>query len=130
VKTVTAAIIKKENKVLLTRRKPGEKLEGFWEFPGGKIEEDETPQECLRRELTEELGVVTDVLEQVAESIFSYDHGSIKLIALRTNIVSGNITLSVHDQVEWVKLNELLSYKLAPADIPIAEKIMELYKNV
>lgn len=56
-KIVTAAIIFKNNRVLLTRRKSSQKLEGYWEFPGGKIEGNETPQECMERELFEELGV-------------------------------------------------------------------------
>jgi mutator protein MutT len=56
-KIVTAAIVLQDNKVLLTRRAPGQSLEGYWEFPGGKVEEGESLQECLKREIFEELGV-------------------------------------------------------------------------
>jgi 8-oxo-dGTP diphosphatase len=56
-RTVAAAIIQKEDCILLARRSPGEKLAGFWEFPGGKVENGESPEECLARELREELGI-------------------------------------------------------------------------
>lgn len=56
-KKVAAAIVHLDGKILITRRAPGEKLAGMWEFPGGKIEHEETPQECIIRELREELGV-------------------------------------------------------------------------
>ena len=129
-KTVTAAIIFQNNHVLLTRRKNGQKLEGYWEFPGGKIENSETPQACLERELLEELGVESTAGKIIAESIYEYDHGSIKLIGIITNLKNQNFSLSVHDKIEWVQIQNLMSYKLAPADIPIARKIMELSKNV
>ena len=60
-KIVTAAIVLQDNKVLLTRRAPGQSLEGYWEFPGGKVEEGESLQECLKREIFEELGVQAEV---------------------------------------------------------------------
>jgi 8-oxo-dGTP pyrophosphatase MutT (NUDIX family) len=67
---VTAAVIYNNGKVLLTRRAPGEKHAGWWEFPGGKIEEGETPEQCLARELTEELGIETVIGRLAAESVF------------------------------------------------------------
>ncbi len=129
-KLVTAAIIYKKDCVLLTRRKSGENLEGYWEFPGGKIEDDETPQECLERELFEELGVRSTADEVITESIYKYDNGTIKLIGIKTDLVDQKIKLSVHDKFDWVSIEMLLEYKLAPADIPIAKHIMELLKNV
>ncbi len=68
-KIVTAAIIFHNNTVLLTRRNNGQKLEGYWEFPGGKIEQGETPQICLERELYEELGVEATAGKIIGESI-------------------------------------------------------------
>lgn len=124
-KTVTAAIIRNGSKVLIARRGPKEKLAGFWEFPGGKVEDGETLQECLRRELLEELNIHTRVLEVIAENEYHYDHGAIKLVALTAEIMSGEITPTVHDLVEWAEITTLLDYKLAPADIPIAAKLRE-----
>ena len=123
-KTVTAAIIVEEGKILIARRAPGEKLAGMWEFPGGKVEGEETLVDCLTRELREELGVSVSVGPIVAESVYEYPHGSIRLIALRTRILAGTLSLTVHDQVDWVAPDNLLRYQLAPADIPIAIDIL------
>ncbi len=128
-KIVTAAIIFKNNHVLLTRRKKGQKLEGYWEFPGGKIEEDETPQICLERELFEELGVKATAGKIIAESTYEYDHGAIKLLGIETRLKEKSFRLSVHDKAEWVLIENITSYRLAPADIPLANTIKEL-KNV
>jgi len=124
-KLVTAAIIINQNQILLARRKIGQKLEGYWEFPGGKIEQNETPQSCLERELLEELNVVAKAGEIIAESIYEYSHGAIKLIAIETILLSNKIQLSVHDKVEWVPLKDICNFKLAPADIPIAKQLKE-----
>lgn len=124
-KLVTAAIIYQDGKVLLTRRGPGEKLAGFWEFPGGKIENGETYQECLTREIKEELNLQIEVGEVLTTSTYKYEHGEIHLIALEAWILSGSIELTVHDKYEWVAPTDLVFYKLAPADIPIVEQLTE-----
>jgi 8-oxo-dGTP diphosphatase len=129
-KKVTAAIIFKNNYVLLTRRSIDQSLGGYWEFPGGKMENNETPQECLERELSEELGVGATAGKIICESVYEYDHGVIKLLAIETKIESENFFLSVHDKIEWVQLEDLMNYKLAPADIPIAKTIIENSSNV
>jgi len=126
-KTVTAAIIIRNQKVLLTRRGPSEKLAGYWEFPGGKVEDGETLQECLERELLEELGVAAVVGEVMAKSEYHYDHGSFLLVGMYANLLSDDLKLTVHDSAEWVPIKGLLSYQLAPADIPIAEKIWNIH---
>ncbi len=127
---VAAAVIIENSKVLLTRRKRGEHLEGFWEFPGGKMEEGETPEICLERELFEELGVKTKVGEAILENKHDYSNRSIKLIALITELLDHNISLQVHDKFEWVPVEKLLKYKLSPADIPIAAKILETMHDI
>jgi len=122
-KEVTAAIIIKGHRVLIAQRAPGENLAGKWELPGGKIESGETPQECLKREIREELDVDIEVLDFFAESIYAYHNGTIKLMAFRCKWISGEFTLKVHSHIAWVKHNELDSYDFAPADIPFVEKI-------
>jgi len=120
---VTAAVIVRDGRVLIVRRGPGERHAGFWEFPGGKIGPGETPQACLERELKEELGIWTRAGEIFAVSEYEYDHGTVRLIAISTEIESGDITLSVHDRAEWAPVGALESYQFLPADMPIAAKL-------
>jgi len=126
-KEVSAAIIIENDKVLLTRRAPNEKLAGYWEFPGGKREAGENIEECLVRELKEELDIEVGAFEIFGASEYQYDGGSILLIGVRARILNGTPTLSVHDAFEWVPLSLVHQYKLAPADIPLANKLLEEY---
>jgi len=127
VKQVAAAIAIREQRVLVTRRGVGESLEGFWEFPGGKLEEGESPQDCIVRELLEELGVQSEAGEIVAESVYEYPGGVINLIGIRVTLSADDIQLTVHDAYDWVSLSGLLNLKLAPADVPIAEELARRY---
>jgi 8-oxo-dGTP diphosphatase len=120
-KLVTAAIIRKDDSVLLARRSPGERLAGFWEFPGGKVESGETPESCLARELIEELGIRAKIGKKVAESSYNYEHGNFRLVAYSVEWISGEPSPNVHDRLDWVKIDDLNSYQLLPADIPIVE---------
>ena len=122
-KVVTAAIIISDQKVLLTRRGRAEKLAGYWEFPGGKVEDGERLADCLRRELHEELGVDAVVGEVMAESEYHYGHGSFLLVGMYASLLSNDLKLTVHDKAEWVSVGDLLSYQLAPADIPLAKHL-------
>ena len=125
-KEVTAAIIMNENRVLIAERAPDENLAGKWEFPGGKIEPGETPQECLKREIREELEVDIVVLDLFGESIYAYQNGTIKLIAFWCQWISGDFRLNVHSRIEWVTHQELDLYDFAPADLPLVEKLKEV----
>ncbi len=122
--TVTCAIIEKEDKILIARRAVDQKLADKWEFPGGKVEDGESPEECLKRELEEEFGIQTEVGEFITSSKYHYDHISIELLAFHVKYISGEFTLSDHDTIEWVIPEELLNYDLAKADIPIAEMLV------
>ena len=106
---------------MLARRGRGEKLAGFWEFPGGKVETGETPEECLARELFEELGIEVRIGDPVAESSHQYEHGSFRVIAYFVDWISGEPSPNEHDRLEWAKIEDLAGYQLLPADIPIAE---------
>lgn len=126
-KPVAAAVIHLNGKILITRRAPGEKFAGKWEFPGGKLEHKETPQECITRELREELGVESVAGEILTSTTYTYPGGTIKLIAIVVTLQSTQFILQVHDLFEWVLPQELLRFELAPADIPIAEEIIRKY---
>lgn len=126
-KRVAAAIVHLDGKILITRRAPGVKLAGMWEFPGGKLEHEETAQECIIRELREELGVDSIAGEILTSTTYTYPNGTIELIAIVVKLQSTQFTLQVHDLFEWVQPEDLLRYELAPADIPIAEEIIRKY---
>ena len=125
-KRVSAALFEQRGEFLIARRSPQDTLGGFWEFPGGKVEKGETPQECLEREILEELGVESTACDVVCKSVYEYEHGAFEIIAIKTTLKSSNFKLSSHDKIEFVKKERLLDFKLLPADIPIAEKIIEL----
>jgi 8-oxo-dGTP diphosphatase len=122
-RAVTAAVIRQGEAVLLTRRAAGEKLAGLWEFPGGKVHERETPEECLARELREELSLECSIGRKLTDSEYHYEHGAFVIMAYEATIESGELRLTVHDRAEWVPHRDLLNYTLAPADIPIAQAI-------
>lgn len=122
---VTAAVIIEEGKLLLARRAPGEKLAGMWELPGGKVEPGESPQECLQRELIEELSMTAEVGEIVATTVYHYAHGSFAMLALEARRTS-EFTLSVHDDARLVSRCELDELTLAPADIALIAQLAEL----
>jgi 8-oxo-dGTP diphosphatase len=126
-KEVSAAIIIEHGKVLLARRAKGEKLAGYWEFPGGKREEDETIDECLVREIREELSLDIEVVGEFDTSDYEYPGGQIRLIGLLAEIQNGVISKTVHDLVEWIEISSVLDYQLAPADIPLAVRLRNDY---
>jgi len=126
-KQVTAGIIIDGGKVFIARRGPNSSLPGVWEFPGGKVEKGETPEECLKRELLEEFKIEVQVGTFYCESAYHYEHGAINLLCYITHHLSGDFILSVHDEFAWATFEELRGFVFAPADIPVVEKIIEDY---
>lgn len=123
---VTAGIFIHEKHVLLMRRSAGHSAAGGWEYPGGKIEPGETGEQCLHRELNEELRINAEIGEKMAESTFKTESKTIHLHAYRVNRYEGEIQLTVHDQMEWVPLAELLNHDQLPADYLISQKLLEV----
>lgn len=121
---VAAAIIKDGDKFLIAKRKKGKHLEGKWEFPGGKIEPNETPEACLARELNEEFGISAEIGSFVAESIFDYGERKIRLLGYKAKYISGKFQLNDHEEISWVSTKELANYHFAEADLPLVEKIV------
>jgi len=128
-KNVAAALFIKNNSVLIAQRAEKTNQGGLWEFPGGKQEPHETLFECLEREIKEEFCVSCKATQIFCESIYTYVHGTIKLVAIFAELADEPIKLMVHTDYQWVKIKDLVSYQLAPADMPIAKKLIEVYGN-
>jgi 8-oxo-dGTP diphosphatase len=123
VKKVTAAVIIEDGLLLVARRGPGCSLPGYWELPGGKVEHGETIQECLARELREELEMRSRVGDVAATTTYHYAHGSFEMIALEVVRLSDWV-LHVHDAVSWVGQGEIDDLCLAPADVELVDQIV------
>lgn len=119
---VTAAVIRDEDRVLVARRK-GSPLEGLWEFPGGKLEAGESPEECLARELKEELGLEVTVQDIFAVVYHEYDFGPILLLAYNCALADKG-PLPCGDGLLWAGREDLSNLDFAPADGPVVEKII------
>lgn len=124
--TVTAGVIRRQGRVLITQRPPQGLLGGMWEFPGGKINPGEDLESCLKRELCEELGVEIDVGESLGTYRHAYTHFRVTLFAFCCQLNGGNLprALQVHD-LRWVEPSELNSYPMGKIDRQIATKILE-----
>lgn len=119
---VTCAIIELEGEVLCAQRSNDMDLPLKWELPGGKIEDGETAQECLVREIKEELGIHISVREQLPAFQHEYpNQRKIELLPFICKIINGEIVLKEHRQVSWLGKSELLSLDWAEADISIIQ---------
>jgi len=121
---VVCGIILREDKILLCRRKAEKSLGGYWEFPGGKIEAEESESDALARELREELSMEIEVKSKFKTIQYQYEKMQIELIAYTCKFIQADFILMDHDSIEWVKKTELLNFNLAPADIPIARALV------
>ena len=121
---VVAAIIVKDNKVFATQRGYGE-WKDFWEFPGGKIDAGETPEEALRREIKEELDTEIAVGELFTTINYDYPTFHITMHCYLCTIENGSLTLLEHEAAKWLSLEQLDSVTWLPADLLV---IAELQK--
>lgn len=126
---VSAAIIKKDENILIAQRGRNKSQGLMWEFPGGKLETNETAEESLVREIKEELNIDIEVGDRFGENIYEYPSGKIKLIAFHAKWTSGDLKLLEHEKIKWVKVNELTAFEFAPADIPFVEKLGEKWRD-
>ena len=123
---VVGALLMEQNRILCAQRGETKTLAKLWEFPGGKIEMGETPQEALARELKEELMIEVEIASELFEQTsYAYDFGTVNLTTFICLLKSGRPQLTEHIEVKWLKPSELKSLEWAPADIPAVNKLMK-----
>lgn len=124
--TVVAALIEKNNKYLIAKRSTGsEDVLGKWEFPGGKVEPNETEMEALEREIKEEFEMDVKAIKFITNNICQYPSKTIDLRLYECKYMLGDFKLHDHSEYKFVDINEILKYDLCPADIPLAKYIKE-----
>ncbi|MBX3311897.1 MAG: (deoxy)nucleoside triphosphate pyrophosphohydrolase [Microbacteriaceae bacterium] len=121
--TVVGAVIMHEDRILCAQRSFQSSLPGFWEFPGGKVEEDETPRQALERELEEELNISVNVGDEITTAAHKYEFGTVILTTFYCELLSEEVTLTEHESVVWLAPNELRTLEWAPADLPTISAI-------
>ena len=119
---VVAAVIRSKDKIFATARGYGE-FKGQWEFPGGKIEPGETPQEALVREIQEELDVKIEVGDLIDTIEYDYSSFHLSMDCFWCNVTEGEITLKEAEDARWLSKDELYSVDWLPADMELTEKL-------
>ncbi len=113
------AIIEKDGKILIARRRTDDHLKGKWEFPGGKICEGETPGECVKREIREELDIDIEAGDLLYVIQHTYNYAAIELYFYKTTYLSGEIKLKEYRDIRWVEKKDLRNYDLPEANLPL-----------
>lgn len=114
---VVGAVIVRDGKIMAAQRPLNKSLGGMWEFPGGKIEEGESPKETLRREIEEEMSCSIIVNDFIVRDVYSYDFGNIALSTYFCSLDNSYPNLNEHIDMKWLSVDELDSVDWAPADI-------------
>ena len=126
---VTAAIIELDDKILIAKRKSVDDIfGGLWEFPGGKIEDGETPEECMARELMEELEIKVEVGTLITSNKHRYPNGIYELLVYKVEHISGNFVLNDHDKIKWISIAEISKFDFPPANTPIINYLKNSYE--
>ena len=124
---VVGAVIIKNDKILCAQRGSDKSLPYKWEFPGGKIEPKETPEEALKREIHEEMRCKIEISEMVEHTVYEYDFGIVHLTTYLCKLIEGEPELTEHVDIKWLAPTELESLDWASADIPAIEKLATGY---
>lgn len=128
---VVCAILMRDDRFLVAQRPEGKRLAGLWEFPGGKVEPEESPENALHRELMEELGCSVTVSLAGPPFLHAYDWGSIRLLPFICHLegLSPEPQAHEHQALRWVFQKDLSLLNLAPADLPIVEWLNNLEQD-
>lgn len=125
---VACALVDADKRVLLAQRPPGRSMAGLWEFPGGKVEAGETPEQCLIRELDEELGIAVShaCLAPFVFASHTYDDFHLLMPLYLVRRWDGFVTAKEHAGLAWVKPAKLADYEMPPADAPLVAWLRDL----
>ena len=129
IKVVGAVIENEEGEILCAQRPEGKNLALKWEFPGGKIEVGESPTAALKRELQEEMALDIEILDKITTTTYEYDFGIVELTTYFSKIKAGNVQLLEHEEMKWMKADDIDQLDWAPADIPAIKIIKEKKGN-
>ena len=121
---VVAAVIRKDDKIFATQRGYGEFRDG-WEFPGGKIEERETPEQALAREIKEELNTEIQVGKLIDTIEYDYPKFHLSMDCFWCEIMQGGLELKEHEAARWLSKEDLYSVDWLPADVGVVERVKE-----
>ena len=113
---VAIAVIERNGRYLISRRRPADHLGGYWEFPGGKRRVGESWETCLRRELREELGITATLTERLPSIRFRYPDRQVRLEVFRCGIQEGRPRPLACEEIRWVRAAQLRQYRFPPAD--------------
>lgn len=122
---VVAAVIRRGGKILICQRPQGKNLAGFWEFPGGKVEEGESKPFALARECREELNVELQVGQEICSVPHDYGTYSVYITFFECVLASGEPTSAEHQAIEWVPPTQLKNYTFCPADSSLIDKLCQ-----
>jgi 8-oxo-dGTP diphosphatase len=121
---VVGAVLTRGQTILAAQRSSTMSLPGMWEFPGGKIEPDESPKEALLRELEEELLCSAEIGKHVQTTEYEYDFGIVILTTYYCSLTGDEPRLTEHSEIRWMPVSELDQLNWAPADIPAVKHVM------
>ena len=116
---VAIAVVQRDDQFLVGQRSAESTLAGYWEFPGGKLEINESPEQCLARELHEEFGLKVSIGDFFMESIHAYDEKLVRLLAYWVPFIGTIDKMNDHDETRWMDPHSLQTLNWAPADRPI-----------
>lgn len=123
---VVAAAIQKDGLIFCAQRPEEKSLGGYWEFPGGKLEDGESPEEALIREIQEEFNSEINIVGFLNQASYEYDFGTVIMTTFLSQLIKGKLELLEHQDSKWLPVERLTELNWAPVDIPAVKCLQQL----